>query len=86
MTWSRSTPTRTGGDRPPRLIGFARVEVGAGKEAEVVLRIPVERLAQRDTNEHRMVVRPGDYEVKVTRNRGEPGVTSQSRSRADQPS
>ena len=57
-------------------IGFARVEVDAGPEAEAVLRIPVERLAQRDTAEHRMVVRPGDYAVQVTRNRGEPGLTS----------
>lgn len=68
---------RVDGDRPPRLVGFARVEVVAGAEAAVQVRVPYERLAERDTDAHAMEVRSGLYEVWVARNasdRGEPSV------------
>ena len=62
--------------RPERLIGFRRVEIGAGETAEVDLDLPATALAERDTVGHAMVVRPGTYEVRVARHAGDPGVTT----------
>lgn len=68
---------RVDGDRPPRLVGFARVEVAAGSGATVEVAVPLDRLAERDIDAHRTVVRPGTYEVWVARDaatRGEPAL------------
>lgn len=68
---------RVDGDRPPRLVGFARVEVPAGSTRSVTIDVRRDALAERDTETHRTVVRPGDYEVWVARDaasRGEAAV------------
>jgi beta-glucosidase len=63
--------------RPERLIGFRRLEIGAGEVAAVDLELPVSAVAERDTERHSMVVRPGAYGVRVARHALDPGVTSQ---------
>jgi beta-glucosidase len=65
---------RSGSDRPARLVGFARVEVDAGRSAEVVVRIRPAGLAERDVASHAMVVRPGGYEVRVARHAADAGI------------
>jgi beta-glucosidase len=54
------------GDRR-RLVGFARVDVSAGGKADVEVRVPLDRFAQRDAAAHRSVVVPGTYELRVAR-------------------
>ena len=62
--------------RPQRLIGFRRVEIGAGETVQVDIDVPAAALAERDTVRHAMVVRPGTYEVRVARHAADPGVTT----------
>ncbi len=50
-----------------RLVAFARVEVDAGAEAPVELRIPWSRLAIRDLGSHSWSVAPGTYVFTVGR-------------------
>jgi beta-glucosidase len=57
-----------------RLLGFARVEVPAGAERAVDIRVPAERLAIRDVERHRMVVAAGTYLVDVARHATDPGA------------
>ena len=61
---------------PSRLIGFRRVEIEAGSAASVPWTVPWTSLAERDTVAHRMVVRPGDYEVRIARHAEDPGTTA----------
>ncbi len=68
----RNTGDRTGTEivqvysaDPPRLVGFARVEIAAGEAQEVEIAIPFDRLAVRDVDRHAMVVRPGRYTLRV---------------------
>ncbi|MCI3948499.1 MAG: beta-glucosidase-like glycosyl hydrolase [Acidimicrobiales bacterium] len=60
------------GDRR-RLVGFARVDVAAGHESAVELRVPLERLAARDPAGRGWVVPPGRYELRVARHATDPG-------------
>ena len=57
---------------PPRLVGFARVEIAAGSVASLTVRIPPDRLATRDPDQH--VWRPpaGEYLLRVARFAGDP--------------
>ena len=64
---------RVDGDHPPRLVGFARCDLAAGQEAEIVIDVPIERLAERDVEAHAMLVKPGEYEFRVARNATDPG-------------
>jgi beta-glucosidase len=65
---------RDGSEGPPRLVGFARCELDAGADRTVALSIPMERLSERDTDSHAMVVRPGRYELRVARDASDPGI------------
>ena len=67
---------RLDSSRPERLIGFRRLEIGAGQAAPVHLDLPTTALAERDTDRHAMVVRPGVYEVRVARHAADPGVAT----------
>ncbi len=65
---------RTGSSRPFRLMAFRRVEVRAGETAEVEFTVARATLAERDTDSHTMVVRPGRYDVRVGRHAGDAGT------------
>jgi len=55
-------------DRPARrLLGFARIEIDAGARADVVIRVPLARVAVRDPELRRWVVEPGTYLIDVGR-------------------
>ena len=60
------------GDRR-RLVAFARVDVAAGAESPVELRVPLERLAARDPAGHGWRVEPGRYELRVARSATDQG-------------
>lgn len=59
-------------DAPPRLVGFARVEVAAGGESRVEITVPTDRLVTRDPNLHAWVAPSGHYRFTVARHSGEP--------------
>ena len=85
----RTTVTNTGGrdgvevvqvyagplDRPPRLVGFARVEVAAAASADVDLRVPLDRLARRDPAAHEWMAPAGRHQVVVARHAEDPDAT-----------
>ena len=64
---------REGSDRPDRLVGFERLELDAGETAALQLVIPLATLAERDTDSHSMIVRPGTYQMRVARVRSDDG-------------
>ncbi len=68
---------RLDSDRPERLVGFRRLEIGTGESAAFVLDVPVGALAERDTEQHAMVVRPGAYRFRVARNAVDPGIATE---------
>ncbi len=77
----RNTGERAGTDvvqvysaDPPRLVGFARVEIAAGEANAVEIVIPFERFAVRDVTRHAMVVRPGRYTLRVARSAADDGI------------
>ena len=59
-------------DAPPRLVGFARVEVAAGGSADVQVDIPVDRLATRDPERHAWRPAEGRHRFVVGRHAGDP--------------
>jgi beta-glucosidase len=63
-------------ERPRRrLAAFSRVELDAGEERTIEMRVPVERLAVRDNG--RWLIEPGSYEFTAARYAGDPdGKTS----------
>ncbi len=67
---------RTGSSRPFRLGAFQRIKLGAGEAAEIEVIVARDRLAERDTDSHTMVVRPGRYEVRVGRHAGDEGTSA----------
>src|SRR4029077_12631320 len=80
-TTLRNTGSRRGTDvvqiysaDPPRLVGFARAEIGPGETAEVAITVSFETLAVRDVEQHAMVVRPGTYELRVARSAVDDGI------------
>ena len=57
-----------GSHRPARrLLGFARVEIDVGSHADIVVRIPLARLAVRDATRRCGVVESGGYLLDVAR-------------------
>jgi len=68
---------RTGSCRPERLVGFSRLEIGAGQASTVDLDLPVDAFAERDTERHAMVVRPGARRIRVARHAADPGITTE---------
>jgi len=61
-------------EAPPRLVGFARVEVPAGGSAEAVVEVPVSRLATRDPDQHAWRPARGAHRFLVARHAGDPGA------------
>jgi len=68
---------RLDSSRPERLIGFQRVETGPGQVATIDLELSATVLAERDTELHSMVVRPGTYRIRVARSAVDPGITAE---------
>ena len=69
-TWCRSTEGTglgRGRRRARRLLGFARVEIDAGAHADVVVRIPWQRLAVHDGEHRCWVLEKGTYLLEVAR-------------------
>ncbi len=62
-------------EAPPRLVGFARVEVPAGGAADVQVDIPVDRLATRDPERHAWRPAEGRHRFFVGRHAGDPDAT-----------
>lgn len=65
---------RAGADRPLKLAGFTRRELGPGETADASIEVSMATLAERDVSTHSMVLRPGRYELRVARHAGEEGV------------
>ena len=65
---------RVGSDRPFRLVGFTRVELAAGASSEVSFGVELATLSERDLESHSMVVRPGIYELRVSRHAADEGI------------
>ena len=63
-------------DAPPRLVGFARVEVPAGGERSVTIEVPTERLATRDPAAHQWRSARGVHRFAVSRFAGDPDAIS----------
>lgn len=59
-------------DAPPRLVGFARVEVAAGGREAFEVRIPVRRLELRDAASHSWRPAGGRHRFRVGRYAGDP--------------
>ena len=57
-----------------RLLGFARVETDAGSGVDVVIAIPWDRLAVRDSERHGWAVEPGVYVLDVARHAADPAA------------
>lgn len=64
------------GDRPDRLVGFARVEVAAGDTADFAVRVPLERLDTRDPDQHAWTPPRGAHTFTVARHAADPGHTT----------
>jgi beta-glucosidase len=63
-------------DRPPRLVGFARIEVPAGLATPFEITVPRDRLATRDTDRHSWSAPKGRHRITVARFAGDPdGMT-----------
>ncbi|QXC59985.1 glycoside hydrolase family 3 C-terminal domain-containing protein [Aquihabitans sp. G128] len=59
---------------PPRLAGFARLDVAAGEERPFEVVVPVARLARRDPAAHAWVPAAGTHEVVVARHAEDPAA------------
>jgi beta-glucosidase len=59
-------------DAPGRLVGFARVEVPAGREADVEIRVPIDRLATRDASRRAWRRPTGRHRITVGRHADDP--------------
>jgi beta-glucosidase len=66
---------RTGSARPTRLVGFARVDVRERESSIVEIEVPLRALTERDVHAHKMVVRPGRYQLRIARHAADPGVS-----------
>jgi beta-glucosidase len=62
-------------EAPPRLVGFARVEVPAGDSADVVIEVPLDRVATRDPAAHAWRPAEGRHRFVVGRHAGDPDAT-----------
>jgi len=59
---------------PPRLVGFARIEVSAGGQAMAEIAVPVERLASRDPDTHSWARARGGHRFVIARHVDDPGA------------
>jgi len=62
--------------RPARLVAFQRLEIAAGAVGSVHLDIPDHAFAERDTELHALVVRPGTYELRLARHATDTGTSA----------
>ncbi|MCU1452331.1 MAG: beta-glucosidase-like glycosyl hydrolase [Acidimicrobiales bacterium] len=62
-------------DAPPRLVGFARVEVPAHDEVAFELTVPVDRFATRDPDRHAWRRPAGPHRIAVGRFAGDPDAS-----------
>ncbi len=63
-------------DAPSRLVGFTRVEVAAGQHAAFEVRVPVDRLATRDTVAHAWRPASGRHRITVARHANDADATT----------
>jgi beta-glucosidase len=63
-------------DAPPRLAGFARVEVPAGGTADVAITVPRSRLETRDPDAHSWRAPSGAHRITVGRHAGDPDAVT----------
>jgi beta-glucosidase len=63
-------------DAPPRLVGFARVEVPAGGSADVAITVPAARFETRDGEAHRWRPPSGTHRITVGRHAGDPAAVT----------
>jgi beta-glucosidase len=70
---------RLDSSRPERLVAFQRLEIGAGAVGPVHLTVPAHAFAERDTELHALVVRPGNYELRLARHATDTGISAQVR-------
>jgi hypothetical protein len=63
-------------DAPPRLVGFARVEVPAGGETACTVTVPVDRLATRDPRRRAWDAAAGRHRFAVARFAGDPDAVT----------
>ena len=70
-------------DAPARLVGFARVEVDAGDEAEFEVAVPWDRLGTRDPVGRRWISPRGEHRFVVARFVGDPSARAFSVSPTD---
>ena len=61
-------------DRPPRLVGFVRVEVSAGESALFEIVVPMERLATRDSERKAWRSAEGAHRLTIARHANDPGA------------
>jgi beta-glucosidase len=61
-------------EAPGRLVGFSRVEVTAGGQADFEITVPVERLARRDRGRRAWVDAMGRHRFVVARHAGDPAA------------
>jgi len=63
-------------ERPPRLVGFQRLEIPPGAEAVARIRVPLDRLATRDPERHAWQPPSGRHRIAVARFAGDPDARS----------
>ena len=63
-------------DAPPRLAGFARVEIPAGASADVAITVPRTRLETRDADAHAWRAPAGHHRITVGRHAGDPDAVT----------
>lgn len=61
-------------DAPRRLVGFTRVEIGAGEEVSVEIPVPRSALATRDSDRHQWRAASGVHRLDVGRFAGDPAA------------
>jgi len=59
-------------EAPPRLVGFARVEVPAGGEVTAEIAVPIDRLATRDSHTHSWRAASGTHRLAIARHATDP--------------
>jgi beta-glucosidase len=63
-------------DAPPRLVGFARIEVPAGTSVAFTISVPLDRLDTRDATRHAWSPPTGTHRFTVGRHAGDPAATA----------
>ncbi|MEZ5374830.1 MAG: glycoside hydrolase family 3 N-terminal domain-containing protein [Microthrixaceae bacterium] len=61
-------------DAPPRLVGFARVEVAAGATTPCRIAVPLDRLSTRNPALHAWTAPAGVHRLRVARHAADPGL------------